>query len=69
MSRRDPERIYQAKLAGLRARIVGNWRQSDERADALLSAWEKEASVRGLDREQSAYWDDGAAWIEEQIRH
>jgi hypothetical protein len=24
MKRADPERIYQAKLAGLRARIVGN---------------------------------------------
>jgi hypothetical protein len=37
MSRRDPERIYQAKLAGLRARIIGHWRQSETAADALLA--------------------------------
>jgi hypothetical protein len=63
MRRADPERIYQAKLAGLRARIVGHW-QTKAAADALLAEWDREATMRGLDRADSAYWDDGAAWIE-----
>jgi hypothetical protein len=36
-------------------------------APALLDEWEAEASTRGHDRSQSAYWDDGAKWIEQHI--
>jgi hypothetical protein len=46
MRRADPERIYQAKLAGLRGRIVRQWHQSDDRADALLAEWDREATTR-----------------------
>jgi hypothetical protein len=68
MRRGDPNRIFEAKLAGLRARIVSQWRQPGERADALLAECEQEASRRGLDGTVSAFWDEGAHWIEEQVR-
>jgi hypothetical protein len=61
------ERINQAKLAGLRARIVDQWRQTESAADALLAEWEPEASTRGLDRREPAYLDEGAAWIAERL--
>jgi hypothetical protein len=67
MRRADPERIYQAKLAGLRGRILREWRQSEERADELLREWETEAATRGLDRREPAYWDAAARWIEGRI--
>jgi hypothetical protein len=62
--RRDPERIYQAKLAGLRNRICDHWRQTEAAADVLLLEWEREASTRGLTRVEPAYWDEAAEkWI------
>jgi hypothetical protein len=67
MRRADPERIYQAKLAGLRARIVGQWHQIEAAANALLAEWEQEASTRGLDRREPTYWDEAARWIGERL--
>jgi hypothetical protein len=64
----NAQRIHAAKLAGLCARIVSQWRQTEDVADALLAEWDKPATERGLDREQPAYWDEGARWIEERIR-
>jgi hypothetical protein len=61
------QRIYEAKLAGLRGRIVEGWRQTEAAADALLDDWHAEASTRGLDRREPAYWDEGAAWIAERL--
>jgi hypothetical protein len=66
-TKRQRERIDAAELAGLRARIVSQWRQTEEAADRVLGEWDQEARERGLDRSQSAYWDDGAKWIEERI--
>jgi hypothetical protein len=63
MRRADPERLYQAKLAGLRNRIRDEWRVSQDAADALLLEWEQEASARGLDRAEPAYWDEAEKWI------
>jgi hypothetical protein len=67
MRRGDPNRIYAAKLAGLRSRILGEWRQSEERTDGLLREWETEASTRGLHPTEPAYWDDAAVWISERV--
>jgi hypothetical protein len=67
MRRANHQGIYEAKLAGLRARIVGNWRQTQAAADALLAEWEQEASTRGLDRREPAYWDQAADWLEERL--
>lgn len=68
MSRRNPQRIHEAKLAGFHNRILSEWRQSEERADELLREWETEAATRGLERTDPAYWDGAANWIEEQLR-
>ena len=65
--RGDPERIYQAQRAGIRQRIVRNWRQSEDTADALLLQWEIEAPTHGLRRGDPRYWDEAAAWIEGRI--
>jgi hypothetical protein len=67
-TKRDPERIYQARIGGRRARTVSQWRHSGERAEPLLPAWEEEASTSGLDRGEWAFWDDGASLMEEEIR-
>jgi hypothetical protein len=67
MRRRDPQRIYAAQRAGLRARIVQQWRQSEAKADELLDRWEVEASTRGLDRGDVQYWDQAAEWIRDRI--
>ncbi len=61
--RRDRERIYQARRAGLVARIASSGVAAD-RADALVAAWEVEASASGLSRDGEAYWDEAWAWLE-----
>ena len=68
MRRRDPERIYAAQRAGLRARIVQSWRQTEATADDLLARWLEEVSARGLDRSQPTYWDEAAVWIADRVR-
>jgi hypothetical protein len=67
MRRGDPERIFQAQRTGLRNRIRDVWRVSQELADAYLDEWLLEAERRGLTRTEPMYWDDAAAWINEQI--
>jgi hypothetical protein len=67
MRRGDPERIFQAQRTGLRNRIRDVWRVSQELADAYLDEWLLEAERRGLTRTEPTYWDDAAAWINEQI--
>jgi hypothetical protein len=65
--RANAQRLYQAKLAGLRNRVIRQWRQSPERADDLLAQLADEARERGLDRAESAYWDEGASWVEGKL--
>jgi hypothetical protein len=67
--RANRERLYAAKLAGLRHRIIGERRQTEATADELLLECGREASTRGLDRREPAYWDDAAGWIEERTRY
>jgi hypothetical protein len=66
MSRRDPERIYQAHRAGTLRRLADQQHLGDERAEALIAAWEAEAASRGLDRHSSAFWREGDEWIARQ---
>lgn len=63
MRRRDRERIYQARRAGILARLMSSG-VSAERAEGLLSAWEVEATAGGLVRDGEAYWDDAWPWLE-----
>ena len=65
MARRgDPERIFEAQRAGLRARLSGTGMRS-ETADRWLDAWVLEATGRGLVKD-GAYWQAGWDWIAEE---
>lgn len=61
--RRDRELIYQARRAGLVARLASSG-VAPERAGDLVAAWEAEATARGLVRDGEAYWDDAWPWLE-----
>jgi len=61
--RRDRERIYQARRAGLVARLASSGVAPD-RAEALVTAWEVEASASGFVRDGEAYWDEAWPWLE-----
>ena len=68
MSRRStPDRIYAARRAAVLSRLVQERRLSDQRAEALVSAWEAEGDSSGLDRMTAGFWDDGMTWIEQQL--
>ena len=48
-------------------RLTQEHQQSEQRAEALVAAWEVEGDSRGLERMTAAFWDDGTAWIEKQL--
>jgi hypothetical protein len=57
------QRLYSARLQGLRSRLIQEWRLPAERADRLLTAWKQEATQRGLTPDDFAYWRDAPEWI------
>jgi hypothetical protein len=62
MSRRgDPERIFQAQRAGVRARLTGTGMQP-ETADRWLDAWVLEATGLELPKD-GRYWQAAWDWI------
>jgi hypothetical protein len=61
--RRDRQRIYQARRAGVVARLMSTG-IAQEQADALMAAWEVEATANGLVRDREAYWDEAWPWLE-----
>ena len=61
MTRRvDPERIFEAQKAGVRARLTGTG--TPETADRWLDAWVLEATGCGLARD-GGYWQAAWDWI------
>ena len=62
MRKPDPERIYLARRAATLSRLTGAG-VPPERAEALVSEWEADAAVRGLERHTGAFWDEGWLWI------
>ena len=62
-----PQNIYAARRAAVLSRLTQEHRLSEERAEALVAAWEAEGDARGLDRITAAFWEAGTAWIEEQL--
>ena len=60
MSRRSsPERIYAARRAAVLSRLTQERRLSEQRAEALVAAWEVEGDSRGLERMSAAFWEAG----------
>lgn len=66
MPRRNVQRIRDAQRAGLRARMVDQWRVLPRRADELLDAWEDVARERGLTPEDDRFSQAREAWLREQ---
>ena len=68
VSRRStPDRIYNARRAAVLSRLTQARRLSEQRAEALVAAWEPEGDSRGLERMTAGFWDAGTAWIFEQL--
>jgi hypothetical protein len=64
--RRDPDRIREARRAGLHARMTNAWQLTPERASELLDGWDAEAEARGLSRDDARYASEQERWIKEQ---
>lgn len=60
------QRIHEAQRTGLRNRIRDQWHVPEERANALLDAWEIVARERGLEPGQVGYWRESEEWIRER---
>ena len=68
MARRStPKRIYAARRAAVLSRLTQERRLSEQRAEALVAAWEVEGDSRGQERMTADVWDDGSAWIFAQL--
>ena len=65
-SRSTPARLEEARRAATRNRLIGDGLPED-RADALIAAWDSEAGSRGLPRDLR-YWDGAWEWIETRRR-
>ncbi len=61
MRHRNTQRIYEARRAGLAARLADT--VGPERSEDLVKAWEQEAERRGLARESDGFWQQGEAWL------
>jgi len=61
--RADPIRIYAAQRAGVLRRLVEAFAMTEERAEAAISAWEREATRCGVAPLEPGYWTTGEAWI------
>ncbi len=58
---RNGERIYEARRAGLAARLADT--VGPQRSEDLVKAWEEEAERRGLARDGDGFWQQGEAWL------
>jgi hypothetical protein len=62
MRKPDPERIYLARRAAILSILTGSG-ASGERAETLVTAWEAEATARGLPRDSASFWSGAVDWI------
>ena len=60
----DPERIYQARRAAIRNRLIGS-RKDPDMAERWCDAWEADAALQGVERGRD-YWEAGKLWIDGQ---
>jgi hypothetical protein len=63
--RRILDRVYQARRAGIVARLMSTG-VLPERAEGLMIAWEVEATAAGLPPDSAAYWDGAWPWLEQR---
>jgi hypothetical protein len=61
--RADPVRVYLAQRAGFERRLVEAFGLTEDRARELLTAWETEASRRGVLPLDDRYWPDAEVWV------
>jgi hypothetical protein len=61
--RSSPDRIHEAKGAGLPGRILDEWRVAPDRADELLDEWQAEAARLGQERTDPTYLPEGEVWL------
>ena len=61
------QRIHHAQRTGLRNRIRDQWHLAEERADALIEAWDQEAQERLLRHSDPTSWRDAEVWIRERL--
>ena len=67
VSRRStPERLYQARRAAVFSKVTGTRVIDELEAEHRISAWEREAERRGLDRLTQAFWEAGDRWLAER---
>ena len=64
----NPARIYEARCAAIESRLTRTKVLTQEEAERWLAAWEDEAALLGLDRNNREFWGLGDQWIERQ-RH
>ena len=63
MRRSDPERIFEAKRACLRGRMVAMWKVREADVDTLLDCWDIVATARVIARHDPRYWSEGEPWL------
>jgi hypothetical protein len=63
----DPERTYLARRAATLSRLTSSG-MPQERAEALVAAWEAEAGARGLERHSAASLEPSDKQIAEPRR-
>ncbi len=64
MRRRSAQRIYEARRAGLTARLADT--SGPERAERAVREWEEEAERRGLAGDSDDFWRQAEAWLTER---
>jgi hypothetical protein len=64
----DPENIYIARRTARFRPLVDEDHMDELDAEHLLTAWEREAEARGLDRYSSTFWPSGEEWIAARVR-
>jgi hypothetical protein len=62
MRKPDPERIYLARRAAILSILTGSSTPA-QRAEALVTAWEAEATARGLPQDAASFWSGAVDWI------